>query len=747
MVKRGGKRRHRQQLKEQQLQQEEKQQEQDLQKEQQRQIRTSSSDCYGDKNNAAIEKLESSDNTTNQDKKYDDNKRIDVTLIWNEKDAAITMNEEQTLLFSVWKEYLNNQNKKEMTSSLFSTSSLSNNWKPTSIQRQLWSILLNRNNDNNVNNNTVGVAPTGSGKTLSYTLPTLINIKNNNEDNDDIVVVVPTRELAHQVSIVYKKLIQIIQSQQKKHQQQQQESSNNDSKRRKRRQHVTVSIYGGVQREDQLAQIRIARLKNYPVVVVATPGRFLDLLRQEQHQEQQNGDGGDNNNFILPKHPSWIVLDEADQLTKDGDLGPQVQEILIRLTTDKLQNNNSVVAAADIASGNNNFVNITPDSKNVSISSARLVLVSATLNEKARLKFQEWAGKNYVLVKVDQQLIGQQQTDTTPRPYILSSSGAAILPVSLLSRIPLHLTQILHVCSEHKKPKKLLHTLKSIAEHNKSNNHGVRKGIIFYSRIGKLECSNKILQQQYGISCYSLHGQLPMDVRRKNMDRFASSSTGRRSHQHDDNTASAGRKEKDSLCLLLATDVAARGIDFQGIDFVIQYDFPSNLEQYIHRCGRAGRSRGNNNGGDGITTIATSAPSITEDWKFVIISFFTRNLQPLAADLIQLLEVSQAWVDPNLRSLLVETKGGNSGNKNKLKSKGTKFTSSESPIDKSTKVKKRKEKTNVISSIPKKQKIKNEDYEEDDDDFAELVGKANRIVLKRACHVSDASDDGEESDF
>ena len=229
------------------------------------------------------------------------------------------------------------------------------------------------------------------------------------------------------------------------------------------------------------------------------------------------------------------MLDEADY----DDLGPQVQEILILLTTDKIQNSNSVVAAAtDITSGNNNFVNITPNSpKNVSISSAKLVLVSATLNEKARLKCQEWAGKNYVLVKVDQQLIGQQQTDTSPRPYTLSLSGAAILPVSLLSRIPLHLTQILHVCSEHKKPKKLLNTLKLIAKHNKSNNHGVRKGIIFYSRIGKLEYSNKILQQQYGISCYSLHGQLPMNVRQKNMDRFASSSTGRRSHQHDNNAA------------------------------------------------------------------------------------------------------------------------------------------------------------------------------------------------------------------
>jgi len=263
MVKRGGKRRLRQQLKEQQLQQQEQEQEQNLQKEQRRQIRTSSSDCDGNNNNkdrdndhqiienhdngptttateknrsqqhdiVKVKKLESCDNTTNQYKNYNDNKRIDVTLIWNEKDVdlsheshshhrhlipqpfscadetvtAITMNEEQTLLFSAWKKYLNNQNQKKTSSSLSSSSS-SNNWKPTLIQRQLWSILLNRNNDDSININTVGIAPTGSGKTLSYALPTLINNNNNNEDNDDIVVVVPTRELAHQVSIVYKKI-------------------------------------------------------------------------------------------------------------------------------------------------------------------------------------------------------------------------------------------------------------------------------------------------------------------------------------------------------------------------------------------------------------------------------------------------------------------------------------------------------------------------------------------------------------
>ena len=41
--------------------------------------------------------------------------------------------------------------------------------------------------------------------------------------------------------------------------------------------------------------------------------------------------------------------------------------------------------------------------------------------------------------------------------------------------------------------------------------------------------------------------------------------------------------------LLLATDVAARGLDVEGLDYVVHYDFPSSIEQYIHRSGRTGR--------------------------------------------------------------------------------------------------------------------------------------------------------------
>ena len=43
------------------------------------------------------------------------------------------------------------------------------------------------------------------------------------------------------------------------------------------------------------------------------------------------------------------------------------------------------------------------------------------------------------------------------------------------------------------------------------------------------------------------------------------------------------------ICLLIATDVSARGIDIQGVDFVINYDLPEQAENYVHRIGRTGR--------------------------------------------------------------------------------------------------------------------------------------------------------------
>ncbi len=72
---------------------------------------------------------------------------------------------------------------------------------------------------------------------------------------------------------------------------------------------------------------------------------------------------------------------------------------------------------------------------------------------------------------------------------------------------------------------------------------------------------------------------------------------------------------------MVATDVAARGLHIRGLPYVINYDFPGTLEQYIHRAGRAGRLANNGH----------------------CFSFFTRNLAPLAAPLLNLLQASSHW--------------------------------------------------------------------------------------------------------
>lgn len=69
--------------------------------------------------------------------------------------------------------------------------------------------------------------------------------------------------------------------------------------------------------------------------------------------------------------------------------------------------------------------------------------------------------------------------------------------------------------------------------------------------------------------------------------------------------------------ILVATDVAARGLHIKNLPYVINYDFPTNLDTYIHRVGRTGR-------------LATDGHAY---------SFFTRNLAPVAKPLLALLKV------------------------------------------------------------------------------------------------------------
>ncbi|KAI9193833.1 hypothetical protein LWI28_000591 [Acer negundo] len=90
------------------------------------------------------------------------------------------------------------------------------------------------------------------------------------------------------------------------------------------------------------------------------------------------------------------------------------------------------------------------------------------------------------------------------------------------------------------------------------------------------------------------------------------------------------------LPILVATDVAARGLDIKDIRVVINYDFPTGIEDYVHRIGRTGRA--------GATGIAYTFFS-EQDWKY-------------AADLIKLLEGANQHVPPEVREMALRGGSG-----------------------------------------------------------------------------------------
>jgi len=91
--------------------------------------------------------------------------------------------------------------------------------------------------------------------------------------------------------------------------------------------------------------------------------------------------------------------------------------------------------------------------------------------------------------------------------------------------------------------------------------------------------------------------------------------------------------------VLLATDVAARGLDVSDIKYVINYDYPNNSEDYVHRIGRTGRS---DQTGDAYT-------------------FFTSSNGPKARDLIKILDEAKQKVPERLREMANNSRGGGGG--------------------------------------------------------------------------------------
>ncbi|XP_002135506.1 ATP-dependent RNA helicase DBP2 isoform X1 [Drosophila persimilis] len=163
-----------------------------------------------------------------------------------------------------------------------------------------------------------------------------------------------------------------------------------------------------------------------------------------------------------------------------------------------------------------------------------------------------------------------------------------------------NILQIVDVCDESEKLGKLIKLLSDISAENET------KTIIFVETKKRVDEITRNISRQGWRAC-AIHGD--------------------KSQQERDFVLSSFRNGRHSI--LVATDVAARGLDVDDVKFVINYDYPSNSEDYVHRIGRTGRS---NNTGTAYT-------------------LFTHSNANKANDLIQVLREANQEINPKLLSM------------------------------------------------------------------------------------------------
>lgn len=172
-----------------------------------------------------------------------------------------------------------------------------------------------------------------------------------------------------------------------------------------------------------------------------------------------------------------------------------------------------------------------------------------------------------------------------------------------------NIRQIVEVCEEHEKEEKLMKLLKDMA--NDANS----KMIIFVETKKKVDDITKAIRRE-GYTAIAIHGD--------------------KSQPERDYVLTEFRNGKSAI--LVATDVAARGLDVEDVKYVLNYDYPNSSEDYVHRIGRTGRCQ------QAGTAYA----------------FFTSNNQRQAKDLISVLEEAGQIVNANLQELASATKNSQS---------------------------------------------------------------------------------------
>jgi ATP-dependent RNA helicase RhlE len=317
--------------------------------------------------------------------------------------------------------------------------------KPTKIQEKAIPIILKRSD-------VLGSAQTGTGKTAAFAIPILQllyldRIQNKSRGKIAALVITPTRELAIQIGesfTVYGKYTGI----------------------------SNTVIFGGVTQGSQTSALRRGI-----DVLIATPGRLLDLMEQ---------------GFVNLKEVEYFVLDEADRMLDMGFIH-DIRKIIAKLPSKR-----------------------------------QSLFFSATMPDN--------------IVELSRKILHNPEK-------------VEVSPVSSTVDI---IQQYLYYTNKSTKGELLLHILKDTA---------IDQVLLFCRTKHGADRIDKNLKKQK-IKSAAIHGDKAQNHRQKALNQF----------------------KEGQIRVLVATDIAARGIDIDKLKYVINYDIPNISETYVHRIGRTGRA-------------------------------------------------------------------------------------------------------------------------------------------------------------
>ncbi len=292
----------------------------------------------------------------------------------------------------------------------------------------------------------LGLARTGTGKTAAFALPALQRIVAGRGRGTKVLVLAPTRELASQIGAEFRVLAKFTRIR-------------------------VATVFGGVSERSQVAELR-----GGPEVVVACPGRLLDLLGR---------------NLVRLDAVETLVLDEADHMFDMGFL-PDVRRILAALPASR-QN----------------------------------LLFSATMPSEIR--------------RLADRILDR------PEVVDLTRSGPGLTIEHTLYPVP--------------------ETAKRTLLDRLLSEDGFVSAIVFTRTKHRAKRLARQLEAD-GVRAVALQGNMSQNARTRAMDGF---------------------REK-RFDVLVATDIAARGIDVEQVSHVINFDMPNTTDAYTHRIGRTGRS-------------------------------------------------------------------------------------------------------------------------------------------------------------